>query len=313
MKDRVYKSDYSIKLHNYEHSHLVVESFESFVRSFDRDPARHNSGDLWVDEGAPDMRGKTPSEGWYEFAKEDQFGKDIIESATRLLDRGWEAGAKRITKMSDKLTTGGGPLGAVRSIKRKRRWKDEGDELCPDRLHAGKLDVAWSGPERNSPGVFGNAVNIGIQFGGNCSLSAEQLFWNGAAGLVIADALSSQGYQVSIVGLSGVEVCDTSDLSLNVIVLKDFGEHLSVDSLASVVCHAGVFRTFGFMTRFASPIRLSGGLGRSTDVTCASLKLHRRKLEEVIGFGKVLIPKAAYSKEACEASIEEFLKENNLI
>jgi hypothetical protein len=145
-------------------------------------------------------------------------------------------------------------------------WREEGDALDVDRALAGNWDTAYRSTIREwNPGV--SCVTLNVAWGGNCNLTAEQLFWSGAVMVAISDILESAGFSTRINASSRLWFGDYGGkkYSLNTIVVKDHGEPLRVDALAGIVCHAGVWRSYGFMGICQAPWNVGYGLGHCID------------------------------------------------
>jgi hypothetical protein len=128
---------------------------------------------------------------------------------------------------------------------------------------AGNWEKAWQTCRRIRSGVS-RVLSIAIPYGGNCNRSAEDMFWNGAQGMIITDILEDKGYRVQLYGIHfsshNNEVGRV--LELDIVNLKRSDEPLRMDSIAAVVAHAGVFRTAGFCSVASKPTKVDSGLGR---------------------------------------------------
>src|SRR5207247_4267637 len=111
-----------------------------------------------------------------------------------ILENGWPDGAKRLAEFAGKLAS---EVPQAKSIRRRLRWADEGDEVCNDRLRSGLIDQGWRSMHR-APLVAPQTVVIETAWGGSFSRTAEELFWQGAAAAVLTDVLENAGYRVEI-------------------------------------------------------------------------------------------------------------------
>lgn len=204
---------------------------------------------------------------------------------------------------------------AAKSRRRRTVWSDQGDELNVDRAMRGDWDQAWRKAQRqwtNGP----STVEIAAHFGGNCDKTSDQLFWGGAAALVICDILEDAGYNVAI---SGYQLTNQSarhdgkgdagwgrnNLSVDKVLIKQAGEPLREDAVASVVCSAGVFRTLGFRAIMGADVfNVDGGLGSTSSWQIAEPMLREagRWPEEAIKINSV------YSRETAIAEIKRVIK-----
>lgn len=202
----------------------------------------------YANAGDPESYGAWPAK-WY-------GGIRTLGQARDLIAQGWKEGAAKLAQLKSELAV---DIPAAKSRRRVPRWMDDGDDLDVDRAMAGQWDTAYRMAKRDwASGT--PIVNLECSWGGNCHQSAEQLFWSGAAMLVLTDILEDAGYSVRLVAVAINGKGDNCHLSR--IVVKDAGETLRIDALAGVFCHAGVFRTYGFHTFTRAPWDIGSGLGR---------------------------------------------------
>jgi hypothetical protein len=171
-----------------------------------------------------------------------------------VLDNGWVKGAQKL----EALISSSPDVQGVKSRKRIVEWKSEGDDLHLDRAIRGDWDRAWRSSRREwSSGT--RALDLFTLYGGSCSLSSDQIFWIGATSAIVTSAIEKAGYAVR---LHACFLHVWSDfVGRHDIVLKDYNEPLRLDGIASVLCHSGVYRTFGFRSWMQMPKPLSCGLG----------------------------------------------------
>jgi hypothetical protein len=198
-------------------------------------------------------------------------GIESLDEALALFDR-WDAGAKRLIDFTDKLS-----VPHVESVVTRYRYRRSG----PGQLRAGniarwKFDRAYRRKQPTRARAQGT-IEIVIPWGGNCNVTSEAMFWKAAAGMAVAKTLRSAGYRV---GLTSVSVAAASmrgrkDLpghqySVKVIRLVEPGQHVSPETIAASVAHAGIYRTAGFVVGCSDlPVDLGQedsywGLGQST-------------------------------------------------
>jgi hypothetical protein len=168
-------------------------------------------------------------------------GLNSWREATALLEKGWPEGAERLRALAGKLSA---QLPQAKSIRRKLTWGDDGDEICRDRLQSGQIEQCWR-TMRRLPFVAPQTVAIETTWGGHYGQTAEELFWQGAAAAVLTDTLEEAGYRVELyanrVSEQGGHRHSTR------IKAKEADMPMRLDGVAAVLCHAGVFRTFGFL------------------------------------------------------------------
>jgi hypothetical protein len=225
--------------------------------------------------------------------------------AIELVEKGWAKGAERLQALKRKLAIN---LPAPVSRKRKQVWKDDGDSLDVDRALAAQWDTAYRTTEKRQvvgPGI----IEIGAQWGGSAARSADQLFWQGAALLVLADLLEEAGYSVRMWGaILGQDSAYSGKTQVHKVIVKDAGETLRVDAIAGVLCHAGVYRTLGFRTHLTTSFYVGEGLGavlRWSDVR-ETLKKHGEWPDNVLILDEDI--KAVYSEDDAVRAIKAAIK-----
>jgi hypothetical protein len=194
-----------------------------------------------VNQGLRDARLNTPFDDWK--GGTNWFGgiRNWKEAAD-ILEKGWSKGAERLRSLAGKLSA---EVPQAKSIRRRLNWSDGGDEVCKDRLNNGQSDSCWR-TMRRTPGASPQTVAIETDFGGNCHLTADDLFWQGAAAAVLTDVLEEAGYRVEM--YANTKIGTPSGLNHWIrIKVKEADMPLRLDGVASVLCHAGIFRTYGVL------------------------------------------------------------------
>jgi len=98
---------------------------------------------------------------------------------------------------------------------------------------------------RRSLFVAPQTVAIETTWGGHYGQTAEELFWQGAAAAVMTDILEEAGYRVEVYA-NRVSERHGRRHCIRVKV-KEADMPMRLDGVAAVLCHAGIFRTFGFL------------------------------------------------------------------
>jgi hypothetical protein len=163
------------------------------------------------------------------------------KEAAALLQTGWPEGAERLRVLAQKLSS---QVLQAKSIRRKLTWADAGDEICRDRLQSGQLDSCWR-TMRRSQFVGPQTVAIETTWGGHYGQTAEELFWQGAAAAVMTDILEEAGYRVEVYANRVSERRGRRHCIR--VKVKEADMPMRLDGVAAVLCHAGIFRTFGFL------------------------------------------------------------------
>jgi hypothetical protein len=264
--------------HNRRHLHGDGDPFDGYRRNW--------YGDL------PDVPGKPKA--------------NAGERVLHLLHSGVASHNERLRKLSADVSRLLPPLGFGRR-KAFRRY-DDGDEIDVGRYVEGDpkfwIDFNRSG---RKPSPY---VTIVGQWGANCMTSENEMFWQGAAAVVLTDALENAGFRVQLVAanlnaISNDGVCLNSLVS--VVNLKMFDEPLRLGPVAFAMCHCGFFRTIGFGMFGQANAHLQPGLGSMRDLTISDL---RRAMP---GLGSVVLLGKAQTQEGCEVCVKtgiEALKKN---
>lgn len=173
-----------------------------------------------------------------------------IDDYMAFTQRGWVSGAGKITAALDALDT---PL--PQSVRRRHSWSDDGYEVCIDRIRAGNLDNAWR-RTRRAVGAGPQPVKIAIQINATAGVAAEQLFWRGAAAVVMADALTLAGYRVEIEAHTYAQLNLAPHFTHTSFTVKRFDELATTADLAAYLACAATFRLIELSARLVlSPVK----------------------------------------------------------
>lgn len=182
-------------------------------------------------------------------------GISTRKQATNLLEKGWSEGVERLREVAAEISDA--PTPKIR--RRVRRWADDGEELSIDRALAGQWDHAYSMSTRQTSEGPQIIDLVGL-FGGAGLMTAEEMFWQGAVLAILSDILESAGYRVRLIGEDPFATdAFPPAIGSNRVVIKEDHEPVRMDAIASVMCHAGTYRTHGFRMLFNVP--LDGGEG----------------------------------------------------
>ena len=187
------------------------------------------------------IRRKMLSTAFQHYTSEWMGGMHNWKEATAILGNGWPEGAERLRALAGKLST---QLPQAKSIRRKVTWAEDGDEICRDRLQAGQIEQCWR-TMRRSPFVAPQTVANETTWGGHYQQTAEELFWQGAAAAVVTDILEEAGYRVELYANRVSE--ERGQRHCTRLKVKEADMPMRLDGVAAVLCHAGIFRTFGFL------------------------------------------------------------------
>ena len=182
------------------------------------------------------------------------------EAAESVLNHGWADGASRALGLQGQLTA---QLPKIERRRRKAAYGRKG-RLVTDRALKGQWDIAYRSHRRITVAGHKRNITLNVGWGGNCHLTAEKLFWSGATMLVLAHTLTAAGYNVKLAAVAKTASnARYGKVVVKRVVIKDHGEPLRPDALAGIVCHAGIYRSFGFLASLHSPWDIGDGLGRN--------------------------------------------------
>jgi hypothetical protein len=210
----------------------IVGVFESMNELLDAATAAGNkrTQGYWDDQSAD----------WYGLY-EEFVGKSVsVKEVARIINEGWNRGAEKLMKALSGLSDI--QVKPV-SIKRARRWAEQGDSVDMPRVYAGRLDAAWQQcyrAKRVSPAKI-TIVCDSIESGGN---NAETMFWRGAAVVVLADKLQTAGYNVEVISSWTGRYAGLRRVACYVTV-KQADQPLDVTTLSSAVACPAFFRCIG--------------------------------------------------------------------
>ena len=175
--------------------------------------------------------------GWFGLEYSAKF-PDIA----KLVKDGWTDGARRLFDTSEHVRKP-----ALESINRHMIWKDEGEEISLDRLYSGEFDTMWRGFKPARKKQAGRIVRLACNISANSSVESSEMFWTGAATIVLADILTKAGFSVQIDLLNASYNGSMEDAIAAITTVKDADQPLSISGLASTLCLAGYYRSIGLV------------------------------------------------------------------
>lgn len=240
------------------------------------------------------------------------FGDDVAKARGVDGDRRWRGDVSSIKEFGEMLHSGGWKAGSakmtdsvgeisaprVQSIRRRKVWKDDGDEIDIHRVYAGDLERAWESSERYLTSGQSRNARLWCQMGFTANYEPDQFFWRGAVACVMVDALENAGYRVEIMGYhASVGTFSSGAVDWYTRVpIKGFMEPLDIPRVAAVTAHAGFFRSVIFGAMGAAPLKVSAGLGSTN---------HQRP--EFVEEGDILVSNI-YDENGARAYLEEAMK-----
>ena len=196
-----------------------------------------------------------------EFSNYQETEKALTEG------RNSEGVMEELEKLKEKLDAKvGGKSNNGFSVKRKRRFAEEGSELNIDRLMGGD-QAHWMKMSRNNTPPI---VNLYISISANGGVEDED--FNKCAAMAIFNArhLEKMGFSTSITAItcSRISTNDRAEYFSMEVPVKKANERLDVQRI-STICLPGIFRQFTFSIRenLVASGKSSGGDGSSPGVT----------------------------------------------
>lgn len=268
-----------------------------------------NLPDLISNEGVPPENMETHRRIGQNMFKNNKWygGLESIDDARSLILKGWTDGATKasaVTSQDGMIST----LAQPESIRRRPMWAAEGDEVHCERAMNGEWDLAFRTMSRVR--TYGSKiVSLASFFGGNCDKTSDQLFWSGAQLLVTAELLETAGYQCEIRGLQMGRYDNYSDAqSIVEFRVKEAGDPLRLDAVASIFAHAGTFRTYGLMAISRCPWEVTSSFGINVEGSAATTLFENCVADGLIQPCDVLMPHAFTKERAVENIVSAVLK-----
>lgn len=157
------------------------------------------------------------------------------------------------------------------SIRRQRRWSENDGELDVDRALRGSPDLFHESYRTQRPRT--QSIAVMVNFGANCNITEEILFWRAASVVVACDLLEEAGYSCEIWGYWMTEGVYGGRFGYGKSVphpnlfmaarIKEAGSPMDVDTVSKTIA-PWMFRTaaFSLCSIGGNPVP---GLGYSND------------------------------------------------
>jgi hypothetical protein len=212
---------------------------------------RHDSVEAFITAPVHPMNEHLAAREWEGGNDDWRFGEARNKQTfiSRVRD-GWPEGAARLSEIA--ATHLGRPV----SVRRVRKWADNGDTVEMSRVWAGRVDVAWQRCERQSR-TAPRVVRLVPFIGGAAKQNESQFFYRGAAMARLSDALSEAGYNVEIVAACvghGLGEKREDEHYAHALTLKPATAPLDLSNLAAVICQVGFFRYYTFRSMAGAPL-----------------------------------------------------------
>ncbi len=166
-------------------------------------------------------------------------GPSPTEATIALARNGWAAG---VSLLSDVPADSDPP--APRTIRRRLKWGDCGDDVDMQRIWAGQLETAWRRPTKAQ--ASGPArVRIIVDSIAYGSENAAKMRWRGVAALRLSDALTEAGYSVQVESGFTARGSDASNKYVLRTIVKPYEAPLDLAALAATTALPAFFRALG--------------------------------------------------------------------
>jgi len=189
----------------------------------------------------------------------DVFEHALLGDSEMLKDL--ESKCVQLDKVTNKNTTA--YTQKIQTVKRKRVFADQGDELDIEKVYQGNLDTCWSRTERIVQDATHQLVTIFINIASSWKNPAEISFWRAAVALRLVEELQNAGKSVKIIiGGGSRNLCrnDKYEITTASFTVKEYNENITMERLAGM-CHLGFFRVFGFAALCAAELKVTEHLG----------------------------------------------------
>ena len=213
----------------------------------------------------PNPENERTHEGVRPYGGERWLGLPVDECEA-VLDSGiWAEGVVRMRAALDGIECALRP----QANKRRRVRRDQGAEVDITQYWRGRADVAWQDCRRQ-PVTSARRVVVRVKFGGLSGVTPDEMFWRGAAALMLADKLQAAGYQVRVEAVhTSARVSDDDRHVFCVRVpVKAYDAPLDLNSLAVTVALAGFFRVLTFRAKCAMRGTVRSSFGRTCRYDC---------------------------------------------
>jgi len=220
-----------------------------------------------------------------------------VAEGKAIFEHGWPEGSNRLKVLAERLAA---KIPPAKSVRRKLRWADDGDEVSRDRLNGGHVDSCWRTTRRElaqGPEV----VTIETNWGGDWTVTADQLFSQGAAAAGLTDLLESAGYRVEVYVTDCTRQRSGRLMTVRVRI-KEADQPARLDTVAAVMCHAGIYRIFGVAALEQAPFKIDSGHGCTVKLS----REHFEALEATLGQngGRTICFGGIYDEQSAVREIE---------
>ena len=230
---------------------INVDRIESFAEHY----TVHASNTVRFDTTLSRQRFATPSSrrNW-------TLGENVtLEEFDRRVAQGWPDMASKVEALAASIKQPTVP----RNVRRRMTRGAQGDTLDISEVYAGRLDRAWL-QSAKAQGLGPRNVTILARLDGASSEAESRFLWRGVAALVLADTLTTAGYNVQILSVTcGDNVRRTREGIVAIYPVKTYQDPLNLSMLASSLCQVGVFRLTMFQLMCSLNGKVTDGLGRT--------------------------------------------------
>lgn len=223
--------------------------------------------------------------------------------------KGWSDGAARARKLMDEL---GCELPMAESTRRRRVVGQDGTDVIVEAWIDKDIDRLFESRKRFTT-MGHRIIQIGMSWGGNANRGMAEMFWGGAAALVLTEMLESAGYGVEVHAYdytipSGHAVEGKQAMLLDMLV-KPSDQTISPDTFAALLAHPAVYRGLGMPISGHCPINLGFGMGRNQNIDNVAASLADAGVIQPI---ELLLP-SIYNKQTALETVRRSLMDMGAI
>lgn len=286
-----------------ERDHMLSCFFNSLLDFMDYEgPENHSDNKRKFKQYKETYRGR---ESW--LGPDNKCSKDVIDKALIGNQKLYDSLQEKIMLLNRRCGqfSTDENLEIVKKPKRRKVWKDQGDELDIHKVYAGQLSEAWRTTVREAVSVKHSLITLFIDISGIATVDVFQSLWRSAVAVKMLDDLLKAGKSVRVIvggASNGVYIGRNAPYTgCQAVTVKQYNESLSVDRLAAM-SHLGFFRTFGFAAKHCSEkYSTSWGLGSSINMRQDTLPWNVQD-DVKAGHTKVIIvPKSLNLDQAVQA------------
>lgn len=232
------------------------------------------------------------------FVKENKSGRawavgddckaDTLQDVVQWLATGWPEGVKKMREALGDLK-----MPKLADVRRRHLWRDSGDDISLEAMHAGKIERMFRTTKRRSIQVPPR-LQIIVNTDANGNVTAEQLFWKGAAAIAFVEAVSKAGYQAAVDAFIGGNNYTVSGAHHFLMVrAKNYDQPVSPSVLTAITANPATLRVVSFAHMRSKALdTVEHGYGNASEPTLTEFRAQKCCDINAVQF---LVPKDCYT------------------